>query len=431
MTSKITTYDYMKNFQCTGADCPDSCCSVGWQIGYDKKHYLVLKELMSQQPDTKKIFDENLSLNHSADNKFATIRNLDNGRCSFLQDNQLCHLHSQYGTHCLSNTCAQYPRLLLQLDSKIEMHGILSCPEVTRLYLSRDNASEELAISLDGLPRGDDFHIANNVSTVQGYYYLHFPLVKNLMLEIADNTHHDLDLKLYLLASFSDRLAPLYFRGCKELSAEAIQSEYHQQVEDQTITRLHGLLQKYAAPEPFAIMLIQAILLFRHKHSQDDNFGKLVSSVLGSYDSEIADSAKVNNDIAIFEPHDLWLAYRKRHDKIYNKLGEKIDSYLLKYLTNCIRREWFINLPEPFLYIQMLITRMAMLKFMFISDPKTLALLDSENAQQALEQLAIEHIYSFTRAIDQDVGFLKSIYQVMDEQRYFDIEYTPMFITMH
>lgn len=421
----------MKDFQCIGTDCPDSCCAVGWQIGYDQTHYLMLQEIMSQDPAAKKMFDENLSLNHTADNKFASIRSLDNERCSFLKDDQLCHLHSKYGTKYLSNTCAQYPRLLLQLDNNIEMHGILSCPEVARLYLSSEQNMQPINIGTDSLPRGDDYHIANSASTKNDCYHQHFLLVKDLMLQITSHTDLKLDLKLYLLATFTDQLAPIYFRGCKTLAADAIHNEYKLTTEPDNITRLDSQLKKYAAPEPFAIMLIQAIILFRHKYAQHDSFGKLVTSVLNSYHSEIEDSAKVNNDVAIFEPHDLWLAYRKRHDSIYKKFGEQIDTYLVKYLTNCIAREWFINLPEPFLYIQMLITRLSILKFMFISDPKTSELLESADDAESLEQLAVNHIYSFTRAIDQDVGFLKSIYQVMDEQQFFDIEYSPMFITMH
>ncbi|MDH5517460.1 MAG: flagellin lysine-N-methylase [Gammaproteobacteria bacterium] len=431
MTYKFNTYNYIKDFKCTGADCPDSCCAVGWQIGYDQTHYLLLQEIMSQTPESKKLFEENLTLNQSADNKFANIRTLENERCSFLQDDQLCQLHSQYGTKYLSNTCAQYPRLLLQLDDQIEMHGILSCPEVARLYLTTEQTTQPISIDTNALPRGDDYHIANTASTKDNYYHQHFQLVKDLMLQITSHSEHNLDLKLYLLANFSDQLAPVYFRGCKTLTAEAITQEYNKTIEPDNVIRLNSQLQKYAAPEPFAVMLIQAIILFRHKHAQHDSFGKLVSSVLNSYNTDIDDSAKVNNDVAIFEPHDLWLAYRKRHELVYKKFGEQIDSYLVKYLTNCISREWFINLPEPFLYIQMLITRLSILKFMFISDPKTSELLSSADYGSSLEQLAISHIYSFTRAIDQDVGFLKSIYQVMDEQQFFDIEYSPMFITLH
>lgn len=427
ITNKILTYKYMKDFKCTAADCVDSCCTY-WHVNYDKKHYLLLRDVMHSDSTERVLFDKSISLTNQSDSKFASIEKIDGKNCSFLQGDQLCHLHNSYGQKYLSNTCAQYPRVFMQHDSVIEMHGTLSCPEVARLYLQSKENFDEVSVSEDMLPRGYDIHISNSVISDLDSYQKHFSTVRSMMLEIIDDIHLPLDLKLYILASSTNELSSIYFRGCEDPGEEKIVDIFTRMSSKKSVNSLRVQLGNYLESEPFMIMLIQAIILLRQKHVPDDNFGKLVTSILNSYNDEIDESAKVSNDIAIFEPHDLWIAYKRRHNQVYITLGTQIDRFLLRYLRNCISREWFTNMPQPFIYTQMLITRLAMLKFMLVSDPQTLELSSEENNFQALEALAVKHVYSYARAIDQDTGFLQSIYQVLEEQKLFDIEFTPMFI---
>lgn len=135
---------YYDIFQCTADKCPASCCA-GWQIVIDEE--ALEKYSKVRGPFGNRLYD-------SIDWKEGTFRQVD-GRCSFLNDSNLCDLYSHLGEQALCKTCQMYPRhveeyeglreLSLSLSCPVAAEMILKCREPLRLIEEETDEEEELA----------------------------------------------------------------------------------------------------------------------------------------------------------------------------------------------------------------------------------------------------------------------------------------------
>ncbi len=137
--------DYNK-FKCIADKCPKSCC-VGWQIMIDEAS---LKRYKDSEGDFSK------RLKSSVDFKDGCfIQN--NTRCSMLNDNGLCDLHSTLGEENLCITCKQYPRHIEEFQDLREYSLSLSCPEAVRLLLQSDYDFHTTETEDENWDNPDDF----------------------------------------------------------------------------------------------------------------------------------------------------------------------------------------------------------------------------------------------------------------------------------
>lgn len=125
---------YVTRFQCTGALCPDTCCS-GWNVALDRAtHDAYVKcdhsDLMSKFKTHIKVLEEPTERAAST-----IIRDEDTGNCHFLRDGW-CSIQSALGEDWISNTCSSYPRLNVVLGDTRFQSMSLSCPEAARLALT-------------------------------------------------------------------------------------------------------------------------------------------------------------------------------------------------------------------------------------------------------------------------------------------------------
>lgn len=59
-----------------------------------------------------------------------------NGRCEFLNDDNLCDIYREAGADMLCKTCRNYPRHIEEFEGLREISLSLSCPEAARIILS-------------------------------------------------------------------------------------------------------------------------------------------------------------------------------------------------------------------------------------------------------------------------------------------------------
>jgi len=121
-----------KDFKCIANKCPKTCCE-NWEIEVDEKTLENYKMINSEY--SKKIL---ANLYHS--NEKTYIRRI-NGRCAFLNDDNLCDIIINLGENALSEVCFNHPRFIYELGKKEEISFSLSCPESVRLLLAEDNLS--------------------------------------------------------------------------------------------------------------------------------------------------------------------------------------------------------------------------------------------------------------------------------------------------
>ena len=124
----VTQPDYYDSFACIAGDCPDSCC-IGWQVIPDKEHLEFYQQL--QTPLGEQI--RRGIVNIDGEPTFA----LCNGRCCMLRDDGLCKIQYALGEDALSHVCGFYPRFVTELGLIREQGLSISCPEVARIILTR------------------------------------------------------------------------------------------------------------------------------------------------------------------------------------------------------------------------------------------------------------------------------------------------------
>ncbi|KAA0966777.1 hypothetical protein FQ087_11300 [Sporosarcina sp. ANT_H38] len=136
-TREIILPEYMKQFQCIGSSCEDTCCA-GWGVIVDKDTFN--KYRGTKHPELKPLLKENVTRNRSggSDATYAKIKMDDAESCTLLDEDRLCKIQKELGPEFLSNTCAVYPRNLNIVDGVVEKTATLSCPEVARLVLLND-----------------------------------------------------------------------------------------------------------------------------------------------------------------------------------------------------------------------------------------------------------------------------------------------------
>lgn len=146
---KVRVPHYYDEFKCTGSRCPDTCC-VGWMIEIDDDSY---ERFMNMEGE----FGERIRANiiQRPDGRFFGMN--EDGRCIFLNENNLCDMVIKLGESSLCSLCDNYPRVGEEYGSLREMGLSLSCPEVSRMVLSMKEPVRFGEWFLDEEPQGRDY----------------------------------------------------------------------------------------------------------------------------------------------------------------------------------------------------------------------------------------------------------------------------------
>ena len=116
---------YYDNFRCIADKCPDTCCA-GWQIVIDD-------DALEKYSRVTGPFGNRLYT--SIDWREGIFRQK-KGRCSFLNDKNLCDLYKELGEGALCRTCSMYPRHVEEFDGLRELSLSLSCPVAAEMILT-------------------------------------------------------------------------------------------------------------------------------------------------------------------------------------------------------------------------------------------------------------------------------------------------------
>lgn len=114
---------FLKEFQCLGAECEDTCCK-GWGMQLTRETVSLYQE---KAPELLEAVDH-------GESEFIMRRDPQTDYCVKF-DRGLCSVHRDYGTAFLGDACHFYPRITRQLGGQALMTAALSCPEATRLAL--------------------------------------------------------------------------------------------------------------------------------------------------------------------------------------------------------------------------------------------------------------------------------------------------------
>lgn len=123
---KYTVPDYYQEFSCIAGECPATCCA-GWQIVIDERS-------LNRYQKFKGAFGNRLA--NSIDWEQGTFLQYD-GRCAFLNEQNLCDIYTEAGAHMFCRTCRNYPRHIEEFENEREISLSLSCPAAAKLILEK------------------------------------------------------------------------------------------------------------------------------------------------------------------------------------------------------------------------------------------------------------------------------------------------------
>ena len=415
MSISYKTPSSFADFSCLGGDCEDTCCR-NWEIKLDREHFDLLKDVMFQDKAEKSLFEQYISLNENSitsDHDYAHIRMGVNGYCAMLDEKGLCSIHAKHGVTVLGNVCTMFPRVISRCGDTVELSGALSCPEVVRRCIDDKTPLKLKRFKTSELPRSKNYPIQRELSELDDDYYSeNFNLVREYMLKIIASEDYDLNTRLYALANMANKISEFYHRGCNNPDTEKLKIILTTLSEQELTAKLDSFIKDYAIESPLSMIVAHSILMIKLEQASSENISQLYRGIIGKHKVTSDNVAEI-----LAEQLNQTLSNLDSDSKNY------IDKAVTRYILNCIYREWFISMPDPFTYVQMLLVRISILRILIYLS------IGNENLEQhELKEKIVYIMYNFARNIDQNLEFLKVVYNALSEQTMINFDFSPSFI---
>lgn len=188
---RYTVPHYYCKFQCTASECQDTCCA-GWKIVIDEK-------TLKKYREVKGPFGNRLQ--NSIDWEEETFLQYD-GRCAFLNEENLCDIYTEAGEKMFCKTCRLYPRHIEEFQGEREISLSLSCMEAGKLILGCKESVKFVSLEKDVREKEDetfDFLLYGKLSDTREVIFrilqnrtLPIKLRLSMVLALA----HDMEIKV-------------------------------------------------------------------------------------------------------------------------------------------------------------------------------------------------------------------------------------------
>ena len=189
-----TIPDYYEAFSCTADACEDTCCA-GWQIVVDEE---ALERYRAEKGPYRKKLREAICW------RDGTFRQDPLRRCKFLKEDNLCEMYQQLGADSRCKTCRTYPRHTEEFEGVREISLSLSCPEVTRMLVGRQEPVEFLNYEKEGEEEFDGF---------DPFLYSYLVDTRDLMLITLKNRRLPVENRMMLMLGMAHDLEERVKKG--------------------------------------------------------------------------------------------------------------------------------------------------------------------------------------------------------------------------
>lgn len=418
MSISYKTPSYFSGFSCLGGECEDTCCR-NWEVKLDHEHFDLLKSVISKDDAEKSMFEQYVHLNENSitsDYDYAFIRMGVNGYCGMLDDKGLCSIHAKHGVTVLGNVCTMFPRVISRCGDTVELSGALSCPEVVRNCIDDKTPLKLKRFKTSDLPRSKNYPIRRELLDLDDDAYSeNFNLVRENLMHIMANEKEELETRLYVMANLAHKISDFYHRDCSKPDEGWIEAALKDLSEDKVVSKLDVFIKEYDASSPLSMVVVHSILSIKLQQANDENISQLYEKTINKYTKQNDNVAEVLSEKLV-----------EISSAIDNKNKQYIDKAITRYILNCLYREWFVTMPDPFTYIQMLLVRTSILRTLIYLD-----IAEEKIELHQVKQRIVYIMYNFARNIDQNLEFLKVVYNALSEQTMMNFDFSPAFIRLY
>lgn len=193
---RVRVPDYYKNFKCIASECTDTCCA-GWEVDVDEKaqeYYVTVEGDFGKRLRDNTIIDED----------GIRFKLVENRRCCFLNDCNLCDLYTALGEEHLCDTCTDFPRFS-EVFGDLKEKGIsLSCPTAANLIMNHpepltfEESEEDEMIALNDI----DFDL-----------YMQLTAARSQAIGILQNRDKDIVWRILAVLNFANDIQKYIFKG--------------------------------------------------------------------------------------------------------------------------------------------------------------------------------------------------------------------------
>ena len=401
-----TTSRYAARFRCIGAACEDNCCAHSWQVLLDRHDYGRLKAALADSPEGRTIFERGCLRTPGAaagDRRFAMLQRTPDGRCVFLAPDGLCAVHTTHGTAALPGVCATYPRVLTEVGGHLSLTATLSCPEAARLCLLAEDAVRLDAAAAEALA---PLRVRHRLPTAsQDPFVRHFPAIRAAFLDLLAMRDYPVASRFYAAAHLArclDAARAARRRGGEDAAVgEAIVACGTGKV----LARLDRECRGAAVSGAVPVALVRQILLAVLGQERATRFGILVHAVCGPELEAEGGPAPRRRAGRHRARDDEW---RRTHDLRRRRweveFPGRIEQYAANYAADYWMRDPFTASPDLHGFVLDMLARVAVIRFLLFGH-RGLRSAGTQSSssplrQQALDQAAVEVVYTFSRAVE-------------------------------
>lgn len=338
----------------------------------------------------------------------------DDGFCTMLDDKGLCSIHTKFGLSTLGDVCTMFPRSVSRCGDIFELSGSLSCPQVVRSCIDDESPLKFKRFKTSELPRSKNYPIQRELSHLEDDFYSeNFYLVRENMMKIMASEEQDFETRLYSLASLSNKISDFYHRDCRKPVEGQLESVLATFFENEFVSKLDTFIKDYDVASPISMVVVHSVLSIKLQQAAEEKTSLLYEKIIQQYIQD-------NENIAELLTEQI----SKVRKEINVEYQQYIDKALTRYILNCLYREWFISMPDVFTYVQMLLVRISILRSLIYLEVGC----ERELKLEELKEEIVYIMYNFARNIDQNMEFLKVVYNALSEQAMINFDFSPAFI---
>lgn len=352
---KIRVPDYYKDFKCIADKCEDTCCA-GWEVDVDDDSYEYYKTVTGPFGDRIK------SVMVPPTEEEEACFTLNNGRCPFLNDNNLCDLYTELGEDKLCDTCTNYPRFIEEYGSLREIGIALSCKTAGELILKSD---KKVTFELT-----ENDEMVSTYNDIDPELYMMLMASRKTAFDIAQNRDFDIVMRYCLVLEYAKDIQDMIDKG--------------------TLSKIMNIKNNYSSEE----YLRERTKTFNILHNEEYTRYSYIYEYLKIFDDfEIINKSwtdMVNHEKEYMYEQSSNEEYKSRYNRFEQYYHEKEYEYeqLLVYF---IFRYYLKAVNDDDVFSKV---KMAVVSFLIIKDLDVLRFCDNEGSLSFEEQVDIMHIYS-------------------------------------
>lgn len=400
----VVALRYMARFSCVGGECVDTCCA-GWRVLVDRPHYERLRTTLGASPAEAADFDARFVLmpaqhRNSQSHAFLQMRASD-GACVYFDEKRLCGLQTAHGPELLPDVCAIYPRVWNAVGSRAELSGKASCPEVARLLLFADDATDLVEPPAQALAQARD----QGAGSLHGHAAEVADLVRGALYELAGGERYPLSSRLVFLAATALRLAPLWKRPRLDVKKLAAALEELRQPE--SLQLLHEAAAPHLVPTSFALESVIRALGLRGEQPRHHAYRGFLAAIVASLVERGEGAAVVVPGGHTIDPVRLLPVYEARRAALRERFDGDLDRATRNYLRHAALTEGLAASGSQFVAVTLsLLMRAAMQQFFLVFHPETDAAVQAGNVA-AVRGIQQQSLYILARGLEHTPQLVK------------------------